>query len=78
MKGAESCPRPTRVGALDAFSVHHAAAGLSHLAAVIGEGMIASWGSNEYRQLGGARLPYACHFWAPTCENESRKHNKRQ
>lgn len=53
-KTAEMKTEAARVAALDAFSVHHTATGLLHAAAVIGDGMLASWGSNEYGQLGEA------------------------
>jgi hypothetical protein len=43
---------PARVASLDAFSVHHAAAGLTHMCAVVADGLLTSWGGNDWGQLG--------------------------
>jgi len=50
---------PARVASLDAFSVHHAAAGLTHMCAVVGDGLLASWGGNDWGQLGDP-FPISC------------------
>ena len=40
---------------LDAHTVHCIACGESHMLAVIDNGSLAAWGSNEYGQLGKSR-----------------------
>jgi len=50
--GALSVTVPARVASLDAFSVHHVAAGLTHVCAVVGDGMLTTWGGNDWGQLG--------------------------
>ena len=44
------------MGALDAVRVHQVAVGQSHVLAIVGDGMLASWGSNEFGQLGAQLL----------------------
>ena len=44
---------PARVASLEAFSVHHVAVGLTHVCAVVGDGMLTTWGGNDSGQLGG-------------------------
>lgn len=43
---------PTRVASLDALSVHNAVMGPSHTVAVVGEGVLFTWGANDLGQLG--------------------------
>ena len=54
VKGAGTSLVPLRVAALDAFSVHHTAVGLSHCLAAVADGMLASWGGNDSGQLGAS------------------------
>ena len=51
-EGVRILTTPTRVESLDIYAVHHAAMGLSHAVAVVGEGRSAAWGANELGQLG--------------------------
>ena len=48
---------PARVATLEAFSVHHVAVGLTHVCAVVGDGMLTTWGGNDSGQLGGSFAP---------------------
>ena len=41
-----------RVAALEAFAVQSVACGEEHMVAVVDQGQLLSWGSNEYGQLG--------------------------
>lgn len=52
MKGVDTALSPVRVSGLDAHTVHCIACGESHMLAVIDNGSLAAWGSNEYGQLG--------------------------
>ena len=52
VKGVECALSPVRVSGLDAHTVHCIACGESHMLAVIDNGGLAAWGSNEYGQLG--------------------------
>lgn len=50
--GIPSLSTPTRVASLDAFSVHHVAMGLSHVVTVVADGLLGTFGGNEFGQLG--------------------------
>ncbi len=52
VKGVDTALSPVRVSGLDAHTVHCIACGESHMLAVIDNGSLAAWGSNEYGQLG--------------------------
>jgi alpha-tubulin suppressor-like RCC1 family protein len=43
---------PVRVSALEMHNVHSVACGHGHMLAVIDNGQLAAWGSNEFGQLG--------------------------
>ncbi len=51
-----------RVASLDAFSVHHAAVGLTHMCAVVADGMLTTWGGNDWGQL-GASPQLLVYYW---------------
>lgn len=52
MKGREVALEPIRVSALEMNNVHGVACGQGHMLAVVDNGHLAAWGSNEYGQLG--------------------------
>ena len=45
-------PESVRVAAFDSLAVRHVSMGISHTLAILRNGMLATWGSNEYGQLG--------------------------
>lgn len=54
LKGPEGALEPLRVSALEMHNVHSVACGQGHMLAVIDNGQLAAWGSNEYGQLGSS------------------------
>lgn len=52
VKGREVALEPIRVSALEMNNVHSVACGQGHMLAVVDNGHLAAWGSNEYGQLG--------------------------
>jgi E3 ubiquitin-protein ligase HERC4 len=48
----ESAAAPARVEALESFTVHQVACGSSHTLAVVDDGALAAFGSNEFGQCG--------------------------
>ena len=48
----QSAPAPARVEALESFTVHQVACGSSHTLAVVDDGALAAFGSNEFGQCG--------------------------
>ena len=52
VRGQGAAHTPVRVVGLEAHTAHCVACGESHMLAVIDNGSLAAWGSNEYGQLG--------------------------
>ena len=52
VRGHSAAQSPVRVAGLEAHTAHCVACGESHMLAVIDNGSLAAWGSNEYGQLG--------------------------
>lgn len=50
--GVPALTLPSRVASLDAFAVHHIGMGISHTVALVADGTLATWGANEFGQLG--------------------------
>ncbi len=51
-KAGEIEPTPVRVEPLDSHSVKHVAVGESHMLAIVDDGQLASWGTNDQGQTG--------------------------
>lgn len=72
VKGIEMALSPVRVSALEAHTVHCIACGEGHMLAVLDNGSLAAWGSNEYGQLG--EYLTAASQSSLTCGHNSRSH----
>ncbi len=61
-KGKEGVLEPVRVSALEMHNVHAVACGQGHMVAIVDNGSLATWGSNEYGQLGEHLQPQYSHY----------------